>query len=66
MDRFAGLDVCGADIVCYCPPLDNPGQITALTSSALLLHLVSLAAHARVRAQGGSRDTTIAAGSRAA
>jgi guanidinopropionase len=66
IERFEGVDVCGADIVCYCPPLDNPGQITALTSSALLLHFVSLAAQARVRAQRGVRGTRVNAGSRAA
>ena len=66
LERFEGLDVCGADVVCFCPPLDGPAQITALTSSALLLHFASLAAQARVRAQRGLRAATIADGSCAA
>jgi guanidinopropionase len=63
LDRFVGLDLCGADVVCYCPPLDGPAQITALTSSEILLHYVTLAAQARVRARSGSREGL---GSRAA
>jgi len=61
LERFAGLDLCGADVVCFCPPLDTPGQITALTASEILLHCVSLAAQARLRASRG-----VDAGDRAA
>lgn len=64
LDRFAGLDLCGADVVCYCPPLDGPAQITALTSSQLLLQLVTMAAQARVRARRDSEETVT--GTRAA
>lgn len=39
-----GLNLVGADIVCYCPPLDNPSQITALTASLLMLEFVTLIA----------------------
>jgi hypothetical protein len=30
-----GINLMGADFVCYCPPLDNPAEITALTVSLL-------------------------------
>jgi guanidinopropionase len=39
-----GLHLMGADFVCYCPPLDNPSQITALTVSLLMLEAVTLIA----------------------
>jgi guanidinopropionase len=42
-----GVDLMGADVVCFCPPLDNPSQITALTASLLLLEFVSLIADYR-------------------
>jgi guanidinopropionase len=38
------LNLMGADIVCYCPPLDNPCGITALTASLLLLEFVTIIA----------------------
>lgn len=41
---FRGLNLIGADIVCYCPALDNPSQITALTGSLLMLEFVTLIA----------------------
>ncbi|HRE40741.1 MAG TPA: arginase family protein [Ignavibacteria bacterium] len=41
---FRGLNFMGADIVCYCPPIDNPSQITALTISSMMLDFVSLIA----------------------
>lgn len=37
----------GADVVCYCPLLDNPSQITALTASVLMHQAVSLIADYR-------------------
>jgi guanidinopropionase len=43
LERFKGIHVCGADIVCLCPPLDTPAQITALAACELLLYCVSLA-----------------------
>jgi guanidinopropionase len=46
---FRGMHLMGADVVCYCPPLDNPAQITALTASLLLLELVTLMAEFRAR-----------------
>jgi guanidinopropionase len=39
-----GLNFMGADIVCYCPPLDTPSQITGLTASFLLHEFVTLIA----------------------
>lgn len=39
-----GTSLMGADVVCYCPPLDNAAQLTALTASALLLEFVTLIA----------------------
>ena len=44
LDGFRGLNLVGADVVCFCPPLDNPSQITAMTSSLLLLQFVTLIA----------------------
>jgi guanidinopropionase len=50
LDRLRGIDLCGADVVCYCPPLDGPAQITALTACEILLYFVTLAGEA-VRAR---------------
>lgn len=44
-----GVNLMGGDIVCYCPPLDNPGQLTALTASQLLLDFLTLIADHRCR-----------------
>lgn len=41
---FRGLNFLGADIVCFCPPMDTPGQLTAMTSAAMLHDMVSLIA----------------------
>lgn len=41
---FRGLNIIGADIVCYCPPLDNPSQITAITGSMLMFEFATLIA----------------------
>ena len=41
MNKLRGIDIVGADIACFCPPLDNAGQITALLCSELLLQWVS-------------------------
>lgn len=41
MNKLRGIDIVGADIACFCPPLDNPAQITALLCSELLLQWVS-------------------------
>ena len=41
---FRGLNLMGADIVCYCPPVDNPCQLTALVSAQMLLEFVTLIA----------------------
>jgi len=54
MNKLRGLDIVGADIVCFCPPLDNPGQITALTASAVLLQLVAHIADYRRQSAGKS------------
>lgn len=48
---FRGLNLIGADIVCYCPPLDNPSQITAITGSMLMFEFVTLIAE-RLAAKG--------------
>lgn len=53
LDRFRGLNICGGDVVCYCPPLDGPAQTTALMSAEILLHLVNLVAQTRLRRQSG-------------
>jgi len=41
---FRGLNFLGGDIVCFCPPMDTPGQITAMTSAAMMLDMVWLIA----------------------
>lgn len=46
---FRGLNIMGADIVCFCPPLDNPSQITALTISSMMLDFVSLMAENKLK-----------------
>jgi len=43
------VNLMGADIVCYCPPLDNAAQITALTISSMMLELVTLIADFKAR-----------------
>lgn len=55
LDRFTGLNICGGDVVCYCPPLDGPAQITALTSAEILLHMANLVAQARLARRGTAR-----------
>jgi arginase family enzyme len=49
LNKFKGLNIVGADIACFCPPFDNPGQITALTASEILLQYVALIADYRTR-----------------
>jgi guanidinopropionase len=49
LNKFRGLNIVGADIACFCPPLDSPGQITALTASEILLQYVALIADFRTR-----------------
>lgn len=44
MHGFRGLNLIGADFVCYCPPLDNSAQTTALVISELMLETVALVA----------------------
>lgn len=44
LQGFRGLNLMGADIVCFVPPLDNPAQTTALTISSMLLEMVTLIA----------------------
>jgi guanidinopropionase len=41
LNKLRGINLVGADIVCFCPPLDTPAQTTALTISELMFHLVS-------------------------
>lgn len=48
---FRGLNLIGADVVCYCPPLDNPAHTTALVVSEILLECVALIAD-RMRSRG--------------
>ncbi len=44
LNGLRGLNLMGADVVCLSPPLDNPSQITAMTSSVLMLQFVTLIA----------------------
>jgi guanidinopropionase len=41
---FRGIELMGADIVCYCSPLDNPSEITALTICLFMHDAISLMA----------------------
>lgn len=53
LQGFRGLDLMGADLVCYVPPLDNPSQLTALTISSLMLEMVTLIAeHKALKGNG--------------
>lgn len=54
LHKLRGLNIVGADIVCFCPPLDNPAQTTALTASQILLHFVSHIAEYRARSHASS------------
>lgn len=54
LQGFRGLDLMGADIVCYAPPLDNAAQLTALTISSMLLELVTLIADYRSSQKGSA------------
>lgn len=47
LQGFRGLNLIGADIVCYVPPLDNPAEITALAVSSMMLEMVALIADFR-------------------
>jgi guanidinopropionase len=53
LHKLRGINLVGADIACFCPPLDNPAQTTALTASAILLHFVSHIAEYRARSAAG-------------
>jgi guanidinopropionase len=44
LDGFRGLNLIGADVVCLCPAIDNPSQISAMTASLLLHQFVTLIA----------------------
>lgn len=41
MNKLRGIDIIGADIVCFCPPLDNPNRVTAMTISEFMVQLLS-------------------------
>jgi len=49
LNKLRGINIVGADFACYCPPLDNQAQITALTISEGMLQMVSHIADRRVR-----------------
>jgi len=51
-----GVDLVGADVVCFCPPLDNPAQTTALLISQFLLVACSLIAERRASHDRGDAD----------
>ncbi len=48
---FRGLNVIGADVVCYSPPMDDRIQNTAMLACQLLLDFVVLIGEARQRAK---------------
>ena len=54
LNNLRGLNIVGADIVCFCPPLDTPGQITALTASEIMLQFVAHIADYRAQSAGKS------------
>jgi len=55
----------GADIVCMCPPLDNPAQITAMTASEIMLQFVSHMAEYRAQHGDGLAQSAVAKASTA-
>lgn len=58
LNKLRGVNLVGADIVCFCPPLDNPAQITALTASEILLQFVAHMADYRARSGGSTSRPT--------
>ena len=40
LNKLRGVNLIGADIVCFCPPLDNAAQTTAMTISQIMLQFV--------------------------
>lgn len=44
VNGLRGLNLVGADIVCFCPPLDNAAETTAIAASELLLTFTGLIA----------------------
>ena len=54
LNKLRGVNIVGADIACFCPPLDNPAQITALTASQILLQFVAHIAEYRAQSQAAS------------
>jgi guanidinopropionase len=64
LNKLRGVNLVGADIVCFCPPLDNPAQITALTASEILLQFVAHIADYRAQHEDASAQRTVAVGSR--
>lgn len=44
LQGLRGLDIVGADVVCFVPTKDNPNQITAMNANAIMFELVSLIA----------------------
>jgi guanidinopropionase len=51
LNKLRGVNLVGADIACFCPPLDNPAQVTALTASQILLYFVAHIAEHRAQAK---------------
>ena len=65
LNKFRGLNLVGADIVCMCPPLDNPAQITAMTASEIMLQFVAHMAEYRAQHGDGSAQSAVAKASMA-
>jgi arginase family enzyme len=55
LNKLRGLNIVGADIACFCPPLDNPAQITAMTASQILLQFVAHIAEYRAKPAAGRK-----------
>lgn len=64
LNRLRGLNLVGADIVCFCPPLDNPAQITAMTVSEIMLQFVTHIADYRA-SHSDATQAAVIVGSRA-
>jgi guanidinopropionase len=65
LNKLRGVNLVGADTVCFCPPLDNPAQITALTINELLLQFVAHIADYRAQHRDASAQRAEAVGHRA-
>ena len=62
LNKLHGVNLVGADIACFCPPLDNAAQITATTASKLMLQFVTHMADYRTQHPEVATSAVVSAG----